>query len=1101
MPLIESGILIAEYRTWPFEGLARTFTLRSIEDVEPDSTGRRTLVTRPDAVREDPVFGSFTGLRRSGSIRRGFVTGNRRDVSLESGLRLELEGEIAPGLNLQAVLTDENTPIQPEGTTQRLSDLDRVYIQLDSRHGQARLGDVDLHFSGSTFAPFNRRLQGAALQANLPSVGNGFFAGGTVTVAGAVTRGLFRSQDVPLIEVVQGPYRLLGRNGEELIIVVAGSERVYLDGVLLTRGEADDYVIDYGTGEITFTARHLITSERRLTVDFEYSLGAFTRTLIASEIDLSFGARSGGLPPLIQLRTTLLREADGSAFGDEFGLTEADLDLIAESGIHPAVRPGADRVPWDAESPFVLYALRDTVVAGEMYSIYVLAGPQDDEVYRVRFSRVEPGTGEYRRGGHAVNGVMYEWVGPTGGDYVPLRILPKPESRRLIDIVAVITPVEGVELFGEIANSGADVNRLSDIAETTSDGSAFEVGARIRDVETLGGRVSGEIVGRHRESTFEAFERIRHVEFNRRWNIAQSGSSIAALDSLAESSVEGFAQWIRESGTSFRIEGGILDLQDMFSGQRFAGELRFNEARLPTLHWRTDWIQSTNMLDVAPQSPIRGEEGDWLRQYGRLGYRLTQSLEPFLEFEQEHRRQTAPGSDSLLVTAISFEEIRPGMNYTSENLVGSIAMGWRNERLPLNGVFGNAAQALTFHADASYRPNADFSTEVEANYRRRFIEEDFREQGLGDTESVAMRWTTRWSPFERALELNTVYSASTERSPLLQEMFIHVGPELGEWVWEDLNGDGIQQVDEFRPQITPLEGEYLRVFIPGDELRPTASVQAQVRLRFDPARIFDPDATDWRRLLRQVVSTTTIDVQERTESDDLLAVYFLQPSILQNPESTLQGRIRVAQELALFREHSRFGGRIAGSHLQTMSTMTSGVDLRRIQRLEAEAQWQIITPIGLRLRGMLESNDSQSGLASRTYDLLSQEIEPEATWRISRAVSLSGGMRWSYASDQRSSADAHVVVLPLRAMISAAGRMQFNLRLERADVTLSGPETSGQLFFELTQRRGPGTSYLWSASGQYTINRYLRASLNIEGIAPANAPVTHNIRLQMSAVF
>ncbi len=44
-------------------------------------------------------------------------------------------------------------------------------------------------------------------------------------------------------------------------------------------------------------------------------------------------------------------------------------------------------------------------------------------------------------------------------------------------------------------------------------------------------------------------------------------------------------------------------------------------------------------------------------------------------------------------------------------------------------------------------------------------------------------------------------------------------------------------------------------------------------------------------------------------------------------------------------------------------------------------------------------------------------------------------------------------------------------------------------------------SYLWSVSGQYTLNRFLRASLNYEGRAPVEAPAIHNLRLQLSAVF
>ena len=1092
-PPADTSSLVAVYRTLPLEDFDAPIARRRIVP-EADTLGQRRVVEAERTGEDEPLFGETPRLRRRGSISRGIVAGNRRDVSIESGLRMELAGEIADGVEVQAVLTDENTPIQPEGTTQRLSDFDRVYVQLDTRRGQARLGDIDLAFTGTEFAPYVRKLQGAAVTARAPALFGGIVAGASATVSGATARGLFQSQDLAATEGVQGPYRLRGRDGEEFIIVIAGSERVYLDGQLLIRGEANDYVIDYATGELTFTPRRLITAESRITVDFEYTMSEFTRTVIGTETEALLWAREDGTARAV-FRGTVLRESDGAAFADELGLTEADLDLIAASGADPAVRSGAERVPFDPESPFVLYTRRDTTFADQVFSIYVPATAAADSVFRVRFSRVAPGSGTYQRAGRATNGILYEWVGPSGGDYVPLRILPKPTLQQLVDLQASVEPVRGLEVFGEMARSMRDPNRLSDLDAIHEDGGAYYGGVRLSALALPLGTLSGEVVGRYKEDDFEPFGRIRPVEFNRRWNVARSGAGFAGIDSLAEATAEGFLRWTATERSFLQVEGGRIELGGAFDGRRVGVEGAFREGRWPGLSYRLDVVDAENGLAA--------EEGRWLRQRGRVDYPLWQNkVTPFVEVEQERRDQAVLGTDSLVTDAISFVEVRPGVQWASPTLTAGAQVELRDERLPLGGAFADAATVRTVRADARFRPSATYTTEAQLAYRTRRFTDPFAEAGELDNESVVVRWTNRWTPWQRAVELNTVYEAQTERSPVLQEVYVRVGQELGEYVWEDLNGDGVQQLDEFREEVTPLEGEYLRTFIPGDDLVPAIGVQGRLRLRLDPAHLLGDAPTGWRAALAEVSSLTTLDVQEKSEEPDLARVYLLDPGALQNPETTLNGRFRIGQELTFFRDRTRYGGRLYGQHLRSTNRLATGLERRRIQQLDAEAQVQALDPLGLRLRGSWERSTSESAFVSRRFDIESVEAEPEATWRFSPAVTLTGGLRLARNRDTAGEErEARILIVPLRLRIAAANRLQLLLHAERADVRVDGPLAIGQAGFELTERRGEGVSYLWSVGGQYAINQFLRASLNYEGRAPAATPVIHNVRVQLSAVF
>lgn len=1065
-------------------------------------------------------------LQTRGSITRGVVAGSNRDVSVTSALRLSLEGEVSPGVTLRAALTDEDTPILPEGTTQQLSDLDRVYVEVDGPGVAARLGDVDLAFRGTEFAPLTRQVQGALVEAAVPAAG--FVTGGRVAASASAVRGRFRSQDLVPIEGVQGPYRLEGAAGEAFVVVVPGSERVYLDGRLLQRGEGADYTVDYGTGEVTFTPNRLVTAERRITVDFEYTAGGLARTLLATGGEVGLWPGAGG-DARARLGARLYREADAAASALDLGLTEDDLRRIEEAGDADVLVPGEQRVPFSPESPFVLYTRRDTTVGGEPVRVFVPAQPSDADVFRVRFTRVGPGRGDYQRAGRARNGVLYEYVGPGRGDAVPFRLLPRPAARTLVDVAGEVEPVAGLQLFGEWARSVDDANTLSTIDDADDGAGASLVGLRIRPQGLaalgLGGVVSGEVRRRARADGFRPLDRVRDVEFNRRWNLARAGTPFGSvLDSLGEDVTEGELRWALDEAAAVDVEAGQLALGG-FRSRRAAAAVRFGVPGGTSLGGLPTVAASAAFSGTSGTGPVADRLGTGAFREARVEVaRPVGAFLPALAVEHERREQRggALPQDSLLSASYAFVAVRPGVGVTAGGVEAGATVEWRRESEPLGprgqpAPLADAARVLTVEATARARPGPGAGLDARVAYRRKRYGEPFRLLGREDAESVALRLSARAAPFGGAVAARAVYDALSERSPILQETYVLVGPDLGEFVWRDGEGepragepDGVAQVDEFFPETTPLEGAYLRTFVPSQELVPTIGVGLGLRLDVRPGGVFPGDGP-LARAARAVALRTVVDVREQTRERDVLRVLLLDPGVLQQAGAgpaagTVNGRFRVEQEATLFPDRPRLGGRLSASHAQTTARLAVGLEARRVQTARAEAYGPLGPAVDVRLEAALERRRTESeAFASRTFDLRGVRLEPSATWtpRPGLAVTLAPAVasRTDALAPPTRPAGALVVRVPVEVRWTRAGRFSASARAERADVRLRGAGGTGLVLFELTEGRGPGTSYLWGVDGQVGLTERLRATLIYDGRAPAGAPVIQTVRLQLSALF
>ena len=309
--------LVISYRSLKFS-LKKEYSRRSLVIKYDEKLGDTVsvLTSTSSGLSPDAIFGS--GMQKSGTIIRGFTVGTTKDFSLSSGLRLQLSGKISEDIEIVAALTDENTPIQPEGNTERLEELDKVFIQMKHPNVVGTFGDYQLKRRFGEFGVIDRKLQGLMGEILIGDV--------NAYVSIANSRGKFNSNNFNASDGVQGPYRLNGINNERDIIIIAGTEKVFLDGIEMARGENNDYTIEYSNATITFTPNRLITSASRISVDFEYTDRQFARSFFGAGTSTKF------FNDRFKIKAQYMREGDDQDSPIDISLSEEDKNALSLAG-------------------------------------------------------------------------------------------------------------------------------------------------------------------------------------------------------------------------------------------------------------------------------------------------------------------------------------------------------------------------------------------------------------------------------------------------------------------------------------------------------------------------------------------------------------------------------------------------------------------------------------------------------------------------------------------------------------------------------------------------------------------------------------------------
>lgn len=721
----------------------------------------------------------FDGLNTSGSITRGVTIGSNQNTVLNSNLDLQITGKLSEKVSLRASLQDNNIPLQNGGYSQKLDQFDTVFMELFSDKWNIRAGDVFLENHKTQFLNFNKKVQGITANFDFGTKDNKT----NVFASAAIAKGHYAKSDFIGYEGNQGPYKIKGQNDELYVQIISGSERVYVNGILLKRGENNDYTIDYNAGEIVFTPLFSVTSEMRISIEYQYSNQNYTRfvTYTGASHTTQKWNFSSFLYSEIDLKNQPLQQ----------NLSAEQAQILVDAGDNPDLMVSPSAYVDSYSDNKVLYKKRML----DAVEIFEYSNNPQDELFNVRFSLVGFNKGNYILKNTATIGRTYEYIKPINaipqGNYEPIVQLVSPTKIDVATFLGKFKPTEKTAFDFEIGISNNDKNIFSTLDDSNNQGLAGKMNFTQR---LFSKKLKIDAFANYQfiQNNFRSVERLNSIEFDRDWNLgtAYKGNQSYFISGL---------NWLFPKRGNWIYQFEKLDFPNNFSGNRHVlnglFQLKNWTIQNQGSFLKSDAIASTSKF-IRNQSQIRYHfKKNWIGISERLENnqernKLTNQFSALSQRFLEYGVFTGRGDSTKVFVEFGF----------LKRVNDSLQNGFLERK--------NNSQTFTFKSKLIKTNKSDLSAFI--NYRVL----DFVDSSKKKESSLNSRIIYNDRFFKQFIQSTSVFETNSGSIPQQEFTYLEVPIGQGVYTWNDYNSNGIQELQEFEMAPFIDQAKYIRVYLP-----------------------------------------------------------------------------------------------------------------------------------------------------------------------------------------------------------------------------------------------------------------------------------------------
>jgi hypothetical protein len=1067
------------YRTFPFklDAQAKRFSYDSI---------RNNFIAQPSIFKGNRntstgLFDFGNSVNYNGSFGRSLSFGNSQDAVFNSQLNLQLSGYVGDSIQIAAAITDNNIPIQPDGTTQQLNEFDKILIQFKRKNWEVNLGDIDLRQNQNYFLSFYKRLQGISYQQQISISKN---ASSKLLLSGAIAKGKFTRNVFNGQEGNQGPYKLVGANNEFYFIVLAGTERVFIDGELLQRGEDQDYVINYNTAEITFTPKRMITKDRRLQVEFEYADRNFLNAMFYASNEMQLGKKLK-----LNIAAYSNNDAKNSPINQQLDTKQKQFLANIGDSVRDAFYEVASIDSFSVSK--ILYAKRPSPINPLVDSIYVYSTHPDSAKYNLNFIDVGLNKGSYVPDFNGANGKVYKWIAPINGipqgQYEPATFLVTPKKQQVVTVGAEYTINSRMVLKTDAALSNYDANTFSSKDKSDNKGYAAKFSLYRNDRLSRKRQLNSMIGYEWVDAKFRPLERLRSVEFTRDWGLPILPT--AATEHLPKASIE--YKDAKNNSLQYTVDGYLRsdDYKGMKQTLQHLYEVKNLQLRtyLSLVNSNTPFNKGQYFRPIVDASKLLPK----LRNY-TIG----------ASYALEHNEQRNKITDTITPLSFAFETITAYLKSNQQkNNRWSFTYFTRNNKLPYQKSLLQTDRSHNYNLTAELLNNSKHQFRFNVTYRQLYVSNAFL-TNLQPDNSLLGRAEYAINELNGFITGNVLYELGAGQEQRRDFSYIEVPAGRGEYAWIDYNNDGIPQLNEFEIALFTDQAKYIRVFTPTNVFVKSNYNQFNYSININPRALGNKIHN---KKLKNFIERFNMQSTMQTGKKVLAQG---------NPEfNPFKGNISdttlislnniLSNTISFNRFSSSWGMDMSNVRNYSKALLTYGFESHELNEWVLRARANINRQYTIELVQKLgSSNLLTPKFSNRNYELSTNSTEPKLTYTYQTKYRLQATYLYAVKENvviyggEKSTNKAFNIEGKLNAVNNTSLLAKFTYSnidyLGTTNTTVSYIMLDGLL---------PGKNLLWNIELTKRLGKSLEVSFNYEGRKPAESRVINIGRASLRALL